>query len=118
MELFEGVIDEHMARSSICNRLSRKIIDEEWDQVALSKNDYKLHTRVWNQTLFSFDLCREDFLVHGCYANTKLLARYPNVVGVLLVDQCNLDGLLFKLREAGEKRSLSKDSSQNCQLKT
>lgn len=98
----KGVIGEHLARSFIRNKLSRKIIDEEgWNHVVLSNNDYKLHKRAWNQTLFSFDGYREDFLVHGFCANTKLLARYSDVIGVLLRNHCSPDGLLFKLRKTG-----------------
>jgi hypothetical protein len=107
----KGMIGEHLARSYIRNKLARKIIDEEgWNHVVLSNNDYKLHRRVWNQTLFSFDLYREDFLVHGFCACSKLLARYAEVVGVLLRSHCSPDGLLFKLREVGEKKKLNKDS--------
>lgn len=107
----KGVVGEHLARSFVRNRLARKIIDEEgWTHVVLSNNDYKLHTRVWNESLFNFDRYREDFLVHGFYANTRLLARYSEVVSVLLQNHCSPDGVLMKLRENGEKKSLKKDS--------
>ncbi len=60
--------------------------------------------------LFKFDPLREDFVVHGFYANRKLLSRYAQVAGVLVENHCTPDGLLMKLRPTGKTRKLKKSS--------
>lgn len=67
--------------------------------------------RTWNKKLFSFERYREDFIVHGFYANMKLLTKYADVVGVLLQNHCTPDGLLLKLRKTGKTRKLKE---KNC----
>lgn len=105
--ILKGVIGEHLARSFIRNILAPRLVKEEgWHHVILSNNDYKQHSRTWNEKLFSFDRFREDFIVHGFYANRKLLTKYAGVVGVLLQNHCTPDGLLMKLRKAGPTRKL------------
>lgn len=108
----KGTIGEHLARSYIRNHLAARIIKEdEWDHVLLSRNDYKYHTRTWNKPLFSYDTFRKDFIVHGFYANKKLLSRYATVVGVLEQNHCTPDGLLLKLRETGKMKRLKESFS-------
>ncbi len=103
----KGLIGERLARGFIRNRLAPKLISEEkWDHVLLSNNDYKRHTWTWNTKLFSFDNFRDDFIIHGFYANTKLLSKYADVIGTLIQNHCTPDGLLFKLRETGRTNKL------------
>ncbi len=109
MELngIKGSIGEQLARSFIRHKLAPKLAAEEgWDHVLLSHNDYKENLGAWNQKLFSFERFRDDFLVHGVYADVKLLAKYAETVGVLVQNHCTPDGLLFKLRETGKKREV------------
>jgi hypothetical protein len=103
----KGSIGEQLARSFIRNKLAPKLAAEEgWDHVLLSHNDYKENLGAWNQKLFSFERFRNDFLVHGVYADMKLLAKYAETVGVLVQNHCTPDGLLFKLRETGKKHQV------------
>ena len=100
-----GQIGEHIARCFIRNMLAPKLVKEEgWSRVVFSGNDYKLHAR--REKLFSFDRYREDFLVHGYYADTKLLSRYAETADTLLRNHCSPDGLLMKLRENGIRMQL------------
>lgn len=75
----------------------------------LSNNDYKHHSWTWNTKLFSFDEFRVDFIVHGFFANNKLLTKYTNAVSVLTKSHCNPDGLLLKLHETGRKTRLKEN---------
>ena len=105
--ILKGVIGEHLARSFIRNILAPRLVKEEgWYHVILSKNNYRQHLNTWNEKLFSFDGFREDFIVHGFYANRKLLTKYADVVGVLLQNHCTPDGLLMKLRKTEQTRKL------------
>ena len=105
------MIGEHLARSFIRNTLAPKLVREEgWSHVLLSKNDYKQHKRTWTKRLFTFDPLREDFVIHGFYANMKLLSRYAQVAGVLVENRCTPDGLLMKLRLTGKTKKLKKSS--------
>jgi len=107
----KGVIGESLARSFIRNILAPKLVKEEgWNQVCLSNNDYKRHGRTGNVKLFRFDHFIEDFIVHGFYANTKLLARYADVVGILTQHRCTPDGLLMKLRKTGRTKKLKESA--------
>lgn len=108
----KGLIGERLARSFVRDRLAPKLISEEkWDHVLLSNNDYKRHTWTWNTKLFSFDNYRDDFTIHGLYANTKLLSKYATAIGTLIQNHCTPDGLLFKLRETGRMKKLNE---KNC----
>jgi len=105
--ILKGMIGEHLARSYVRNELAPRLVKEEgWHHVLLSNNDYKQHSKTWNGKLFSFERYREDFVVHGFYANMKLLAKYADVVGVLFQNHCTPDGLLLKLRKTGKNRKL------------
>lgn len=111
LNILKGVIGEHLARSFIRNTLAPKLVKEEgWNHVLLSQNDYRQHKGTWIKKLFKFDSLREDFVVHGFYANTKLLSRYAQVAGVLVKNHCTPDGLLMKLRLTGKARKLKKSS--------
>ncbi len=111
LNILKGVIGEHLARSFIRNTLAPKLVEEEkWDHVVFSRNDYKQSLKAWNEKLFSYDHFREDFYVHGFYANRQLLRRYAMVVGVLARNHCTPDGLLLKLREKGSKRRVRKNT--------
>jgi len=106
----KGVIGEQIARSFIRTQLApRLIIKEGWNTVVLSTNDYRRHRGAWNKKLFQFDHFREDFMVHGVYADTPLLSKYAMVVGVLGQNQCTPDGLLLKLRETGRTKRWKKN---------
>lgn len=107
----KGTIGEYVAKSFIRNVLSPRLIEEErWSHVVLSKNYYKQQKRKKTEKLFSFDRFREDFMVHGFYANRKLLTRYAEVVNILFKNHCTPDGLLMKLRETGRMRRLKKSA--------
>ena len=110
----KGSIGEQLARSFIRNKLAPKLVAEEgWDHVLLSHNDYKGNFGAWNQKLFSFERFRDDFLLHGFYANMKLLSKYAETIGVLVKNHCTPDGLLFKLRETGQIQKVKKSFSKN-----
>lgn len=110
----KGSIGEQLARSFIRNKLAPKLVAEEgWDHVLLSRNDYKENLGAWNQKLFSFERFRDDFLVHGFYADMKLLSKYAETVGVLVKNHCTPDGLLFKLRETGQKHKVKESLSKS-----
>lgn len=115
----KGLIGERLARSFIRNKLSPKLIKEEsWDHVLFSKNDYKKHSWIWNTKLFKFDNFREDFVLHGFYANTRLLSKYAMVAGVLMQNHCTPDGLLLKMREIGKTIALKQSGfSPSAKLK-
>ena len=105
------MIGEHLARSFIRNTLAPKLVKEEgWSHVLLSRNDYKQHKGTWMKKLFRFDPLREDFVVHGFYANRKLLSRYAQVAGILVENHCTPDGLLMKLQLTGKTRKLKKSA--------
>jgi len=105
--ILKGIIGEHLARSYVRNELAPRLVKTEgWQHVLLSNNDYKRHLKMWNGKLFSFERYREDFILHGFYANMKLLAKYADVIGVLLQSHCTPDGLLLKLRKTGKTRKL------------
>jgi hypothetical protein len=109
LNILNGMIGEHLARSFIRNTLAPKLVKEEgWNHVLLSKNDYKQHKKSWMKTLFKFDAFRDDFVARGFYANRKLLSRYAQVAGVLVENHCTPDGLLMKLRLTGKTRKLMK----------
>ena len=111
LNILKGVIGEHLARSFIRNTLAPKLVKEEkWDHVVFSRNDYKQSLKAWNEKLFSYDHFREDFYIHGFYANRQLLSRYAMVVGVLARNHCTPDGLLLKLLEKGSKRKVRKNT--------
>jgi hypothetical protein len=111
LNILKGVIGEHLARSFIRNTLAPRLVKEEgWSHVFFSRNDYRQHKRVWMKKLFRFDPLREDFVVHGFYANRKLLSRYAQVAGVLVENHCTPDGLLMKLQLTGEIRKLKKSA--------
>lgn len=77
----KGVIGEHLARSYIRTQLAPKLmLEESWDQVLLSNNDYKQHLGAWNEKLFRYDRFKNDFIVYGFYANRSLLSKYAMVV--------------------------------------
>jgi len=107
----KGVIGEALARSFIRNKLAPRLIKkEEWDHVALSRNDYKQHAWTFNTKLFKFDYFREDFIIHGFYANTELLSKYASAVGILEQNHCTPDGLLLKLKETGKTRRIKENA--------
>lgn len=111
LSILKGLIGEHLARSFIRNTLSPKLAQEEkWDHVVFIRNIYKQIIKAWNHKLFSYDNFREDFFVHGFYANRQLLSKYAMVVGVLARNHCTPDGLLLKLREKGGKRRVRKNT--------
>lgn len=103
----KGVIGEHLARSFLRRNLFPHLIQKEgWDHVVLSNNHYKQHAWTWRTKLFDFDQFRDDFIIHGFYANRKLLSKYASTVGVLELNHCTPDGLLFKLKRTGKTRRL------------
>ena len=105
----KGVIGEQIARSFIRTQLAPSLITKEgWSTVVLSTHDYRRHRGAWNKKLFQFDHFREDFIVHGVYADTPLLSKYAMVIGVLGQNQCTPDGLLLKLRETGRTKRWKK----------
>jgi hypothetical protein len=107
----KGLIGEQLARSFFRSHLAPRLRDEEgWDHVVLSKNDYRYHKWTWNTKIFKHDHLREDFIVHGFYADRKLISKYAIAVGILEQNHCIPDGLLFKLRETGRKMKFRKDS--------
>ncbi len=108
LSILRGTIGEHLARSFIRHVLGPRLVDDEgWDHVLLSHNyDYKQHAQL--NRLFSFDRFRDDFLVHGFYADRKLLTHYANAVDLLLRNHCRPDGLLLKLQEAGKTKRLQR----------
>lgn len=107
----KGTIGEHLARSFIRTQLApRLMFEESWDQVVLSNNDYKQNLGGANEKLFSYDRFREDFMVHGFYADKKLLSKYAMVVGVLRQNHCTPDGLLLKMRDTGRMKRLREKS--------
>ncbi|UCD26133.1 MAG: hypothetical protein JSV75_04310 [Candidatus Bathyarchaeota archaeon] len=111
LNILKGVIGEHLARRFIRNTLAPKLVKKEkWDHVVFSRNDYKQSLKTWNEKLFTYDHFREDFYVHGFYANRQLLSKYAMVVGVLARNHCTPDGLLLKLREKGSKRKVWKNT--------
>lgn len=104
----KGLIGEHLARSFIRNTLAPKLVKEEgWNHVLLSNLNYRQHTGT--SKLFSFDRFRIDFIAHGFYANTKLLSRYADVVGVLKQNHCTPDGLIMKLNKTGNTKKLKEN---------
>lgn len=108
----KGIIGEQLARSFVRNNLAPRLIrEEEWDHVVLSRNDYKQHAWTWNTKLFKHDYFREDFIIHGFYADIKLLSKYTTTVGVLEQNHCTPDGILLKLKENGKTKSLKKHPS-------
>ena len=110
----KGTIGEHLARSFIRTQLAPKLmLEESWDQVVLSNNDYKQNLGGWNEKLFSYDRFREDFMVHGFYADTGLLSKYAMVVGVLRQNHCTPDGLLLKMRDTGRTKRLKEKSCRS-----
>ena len=112
----KGTIGEHLARSFIRTVLAPRLAQEEgWDHVVLSHNDYKHQAKKPSQKLFKFDRYREDFMGHGVYATSRLLARYADAVGTLLKNHCTPDGLLLKLRETG---SVTRLKARACPLGT
>ena len=111
LNILKGMIGEHLARSFIRNTLAPRLAKEEkWDHVVFSRNGYKQSLKAWNEKLFNYDHFREDFYVHGFYANRQLLSKYAMVAGVLARNHCTPDGLLLKLREKGYKRKVWKNT--------
>ncbi len=103
----KGIIGEQLARSFVRSDLAPKLMREEgWDHVVLSRNDYKRHAWTWNTKLFKHDHFIEDFIIHGFFANIKLLSKYTTAIGVLEQNHCTPDGILLKLKENGKTRSL------------
>lgn len=107
----KGSIGEQLARSFIRNKLTLKLVKEEkWDHIVLSRNDYKHHAWTWNTKLFKYDYFREDFIVHGFYANRKLLSKYATAIGILEQNHCTPDGLLLKLKKTGKIMRLKENA--------
>ncbi len=107
----KGVIGEQLARSFIRNRLAPRLIEkEEWDYVVLSRNDYKQHAWTFSTKLFKFDYFREDFMIHGFYANRELLSKYASAVSILEQNHCTPDGLLLKLKGTGKTRRIKENA--------
>ncbi|MGD8545997.1 MAG: hypothetical protein PVH12_07465 [Candidatus Bathyarchaeota archaeon] len=107
----KGIIGEQLARSFVRNKLAPSLVKEEgWDQIVLSRNNYKQHARSWNKKLFKYDHFRDDFIVHGFYASRKLLIKYATAVGILEQNHCTPDGILLKLKETGKMKKIRKNA--------
>ena len=105
----KGKIGELVARSFVRSVLGPKLMKEElWDRVILSDNSYKQRVRSRSAKLFSYDRFREDFVVNGFSADTKLLSHYAGIVGVLERNHCTPDGLLLKLKHTGKTKRVEK----------
>lgn len=107
----KGIIGEQLARSFIRNHLAPQLMEQEnWNHILLSNNDYKQHRWTWSAKLFKYDAFREDFIVHGFYANTRLLSKYAMVVSELFHNHCTPDGILFKLKDTGKTNRVKEDA--------
>ena len=104
-----GKIGELVARSFVRSVLAPKLMVEElWDHVVLSNNDYRQRVQSRNAKLFDFDRFGADFLASGFSADVKLLSKYANTVGILERNHCTPDGLLLKLKDTRRKKKVKK----------